>query len=106
MKVIEKYLTMNKRKQAEDCEKFMNENGLIVTPRQLVDYLNSEVEQDPLEKLGYVKLSNTMWQDKHSIIEIRKGFEKAKTYYDDLPTTRMLTYDELKAILEIMEVTE
>ena len=105
MKVIEKYLTMNKKEQVEDCEKFINENGLTATPRQLIHYLNSEVK-DPLEKLGYKKLSNTMWQYKHSIIEIKKGFEMAKTYYDDSSTTRMLSYDELKAILEIMEVTE
>ena len=48
MKVIEKYLTMNKREQVKDCEKFINENGIGVTPRQLVDYLNSEAEEDPL----------------------------------------------------------
>ena len=37
MKVIEKYLTMNKRGQIEDCEKFIKGNGIGVTPKQLTN---------------------------------------------------------------------
>ena len=109
MKVIEKYLTMTEDKQLEDFSKhdYFSSMGVI-------QYLNSEIDQDPLEKLGWVK-DEDGWG-------YRKGYGVNKKYdirlciadksvgswylNSDGTTQSHANYikaDELKAILKIME---
>jgi hypothetical protein len=92
MKVIEKYLTMSVEEQRKDAYKEIMQgceadDNIMDIVLQTIEYLNTEVEQAPLEELGWERIGN-------EVLQIQNG----ENYI-----TLSLVGDELKAILEIME---
>jgi hypothetical protein len=92
MKVIEKYLTMSVEEQSKDAYKEIMQgceadDNIMDIVLQTIEYLNTEVEQAPLEELGWERIGN-------EVLQIQNG----ENYI-----TLSLVGDELKAILEIME---
>lgn len=109
MKVLEKYLTMTVEEQIADYVQYIKSMGGEVSVEKVFERLNSEVTQDPLEKLGWESKGENVWEINYPLtqkINICECIDqKLITITNCDGHNTYIKEDELKAVLEIMEVS-